>query len=179
MITPPRPGEAYPGHLPPVREQWSRLGELVRTVAVGLPVLIVVLVTIFNPAAGGALAILFVGTGLATIMFVKNRSDRHNAAVDRGEIRAAPDPHFRNVGRDDLPSAVLVRLEQLRYAPADMGKVMRFDQGWIVRRKNPRDVAVLVGDDGEWAHFDPRLVTDLWAVSEYLAGRGHESPDDE
>ena len=117
---------------------------------------------------------LFIGSGAATVMFAKNRSDRHNAAVDRGEIRAAPDPHFTTVARDEVPSGLLARLVERGCPPAEVGRVVRFDDGWIVRSKSPGGLAVVIGDDGGWARFEPRRVTDLWAVSEYRAGRGRE-----
>lgn len=171
MISPPRPGDAYPGRLPPVRQQWARYSGPARVVMVVLPLLVVGLGLAFSPAAGATLAVLFAGAGAATVMYAKNRTDRHNAAVDRGDIALVPDPHFRPVDVGDLPPEVADRLDRLGYAP---GRVVRFDAGWIVRQRNPRDVALVLGDDGGWARFEPRLVTDLWAATEYRAGRGHE-----
>ena len=34
-----------------------------------------------------AAAVFFAGVGAATATYAKNRTDRHNAAVDRGEVR--------------------------------------------------------------------------------------------
>ena len=53
-------------------------------------------------------------------------------------------------------------------------QVTGFDGGWIVKRRNGRDVSVVVGDDGGFAYFDPRWVDDLRAATEYRAGRGRE-----
>jgi len=172
MISPPRPGDAYPGRLPPVRQQWARLSVAARVPMITLPLLVVVLVLVFSPAAGVTLAVLFAGAGAATVMYAKNRTDRHNAAVDRGDIALAPDPHFERVQTRDIPADLVSRLDRLGCTP---GRVVRFDVGWIVRQRNPRDVALVIGDDGGWARFDPRLVNDLWAATEYRAGRGHET----
>jgi hypothetical protein len=38
-------------------------------------------------------------------------------------------------------------------------------------------VAVVLGDDGRHAYFDPRRVDDFRAASEYRAGRGREPSD--
>jgi hypothetical protein len=157
-----------------VREQWTRLSLTTRLLITGIPVLIALVVTAINPAAGATMAVLLAGTGMATAVYVKNRTDRHNAAIDRGEIRVIGDPHFRPVARQDLPAELVERLRCLGYPVEDLQRVVRFDEGWIVRRANLREPAAVVGDDGSWARFDPRTVTDLWAVGEYRAGRGHE-----
>lgn len=124
--------------------------------------------------AGVTVAVLVLGAAAASVTYVKNRSDRHNAAIDRGEIDAIPEPHFRSVPLEDLPPGLLRGVDGMDRNPGQVGRVLRFDDGWIVRRRNPRDVAVVIGDDGGWARFDPRVVTDLWAVAEYRAGRGRD-----
>ena len=110
----------------------------------------------------------------ASAVYIKNRTDRHNAAVQRGEIRVAPDPHFHTFAPDGVPGDVVERSAALGHARDQLGRVTRFDNGWVVYQRNPRDVAVVLGDDGGWARFDPRTVTDLWAVTEYNAGRGRD-----
>jgi hypothetical protein len=155
--------------------QWARYSVVARAAIVGVPVLVVLVVLAVSPRAGATLAVLFVGVAAATVVFAWNRTARHNAAVDRGDVVVAPDPHFRPVGREEVPADLLARLARLGYPAAELGRFVRFDAGWIVRQRNPRDVAVVIGDDGEWARFDPRVVTDLWAATEYRAGRGHES----
>lgn len=175
MINPPRRDEAYPGRMPPVREQWRRLGPAVRALAVGVPVVVLAVAVLLNPLAGATIAVLVVGLAAATAVYVKNRTDRHNAAVDRGEIAVIDDPNFRPVPLHDLPTAVVDRLTRNGFDDGDFGRVLRFDGGWIVGRSNPRDVAAVAGDDGGVARFDPRTVTDLWAVREYRAGRGRDA----
>ena len=138
------------------------------------PLLLIAVVLAVDVRAGVTVAVLVVGAAAASVVYVKNRSDRHNAAVDRGEIPTVPDPHFRPAGRDELPVGLLLGVDGLDRDPDEVGRVVRFDGGWIVRRRNPRDVAVVVGDDGGWARFDPRVVTDLWAVAEFQAGRGRD-----
>jgi hypothetical protein len=117
---------------------------------------------------------MVVGADLATVTYVKNRTDRHNAAVDRGEIVVRDDPHLRPVSPTELDPVVVERLSTIGYPPPDVGVVLRFDGGWLVKRRHRRDVAVVVGDDLGCARFDPRSTTDLWAATEYLAGRGRE-----
>lgn len=174
MISPPRPGQEFPGRLPPVRAQWAELSPATRVALVVIPLAVLAPLAAVSPAVGATVAVLVVGVAAATAVYVKNRTDRHNAAIDRGEIEVVADPHFADAARSDLPAEVLARLRMDRLDPEGVGRVRRFDDGWIVRRRNPRDVAVLVGDDGGWARFDPRRVTDLWAVAEYRAGRGRE-----
>lgn len=174
MISPPRRDDLYPGRLPPVGVQWARLPAGVRAASVIGPVLLVAVAFAADLRAGVTVAVLAVGVAAATGVYVKNRTDRHNAAVDRGEISVVADPHFRPAGRDDIPESRLRGVDGLDRDPRQIGRVLRFDGGWIVRRRNPRDVAVVIGDDGGWARFDPRTVSDLWAVGEYLAGRGHD-----
>lgn len=173
VISPPRRGDLYPGPLPPLRTQWSRLAWPVRVATVALPVLLVAAFLAVDLRAGVTVAVLVGGMALATVVYVKNRTDRHNAAVERGEISVLADPHFRPAALADLPDGRLLGVDGLE-AGAPVGRVLRFDGGWILGRRNPRDIAVVVGDDGGWARFDPRMVTDLWAVGEYLAGRGRD-----
>ncbi len=174
MISPPRRDQAFPGRIPPVRQQWSRLSLPVRVAVTAGPVVVLAAIAAVNAVAGVTIAVLVLGLAAATVVYVKNRTDLHNAAVDRGDIPLAADPHFSDVDRESLPTAVLTKLRLDHLEPAGIGRVRRFDGGWIVRRRNPRDVAVLIGDDGGWARFDPRRVNDLWAVTEYRAGRGRE-----
>ncbi len=176
MISPPRSDQPYPGRLPPVRRQWAQLSVATRVLLVAVPVVVLLAITAVNTAAAATLAVLVAGVAAATATYVKNRTDRHNGAIDRGEISVVPDPHFVDARAADLPPDVLAVAARDLLRFEDIGRVQRYDTGWIIRRRNPRDVAVLVGDDGGWARFDPRTVTDLWAVAEYRAGRGHE-PD--
>lgn len=174
MISPPARGDLFPGPLPPVRVQWLAWPLPARVAVVVFPVVVLAAVTILDVRAGVTIAVLVVGMAAASVVYVKNRTDRHNAAVARGEIRSIPDPHFVEVSRAELPAAVTDRARELGHAPDDLGRVVRYDGGWVVRQRNPRDVAVVLGDDGGWARFDPRTVTDLWAVGEYGAGRGRD-----
>jgi hypothetical protein len=43
-----------------------------------------------------------------------------------------------------------------------------------VKRRSRTELAVVIGDDGGYAYFDSRAVTDLRAATEYLSGRGRE-----
>ena len=174
MISPPRRDDLYPGRLPPVRAQWGRLAPGTRIAAVAVPLAVVGLFFALDVRAGVTVAVLVTGMALATVVYVKNRSDRHNAAVDRGEVQVVPDPHFRPAAVEDLPTGWPETIAELGPDLQRVGRVTRFDGGWIVRQRNPRDVAVVLGDDEGWARFDPRTVTDLWAVAEYQAGRGRD-----
>jgi hypothetical protein len=107
-------------------------------------------------------------------VYIKNRTDRHNAAVERGEIRIVADPHLQPHPVDGLDVPAMDRLRRLGYPPNDIGQVTSFDGGVIVKRRNRKDVSVVLGDDGGVAYFDPRWVDDLRAASEYRAGRGRE-----
>ena len=69
---------------------------------------------------------------------------------------------------------MLARLGELGYPRADIGQVTGFDGGWIVKRRNRRNVSVVIGENGGVAYFDPRWVDDLRAAGEYRAGRGRE-----
>jgi hypothetical protein len=174
MIEPLRKGQPYPGRLPPVRTQWRRLDRWVRLAMVGIPAVLVAIVLAVDLAIGVVVLVMVLGVGAATTVYAKNRTDRHNAAVDRGEIRVVPDPHLRSVDATSLDGAVLERLAALGFWPNDIGQVTRFDGGWLVKRRNRRDVSVVVGEDGGHAYFDPRWVDDLWAAAEYRSGRGRE-----
>ena len=174
MISPPRRGDLYPGRLPSVRVQWLRLPVPWRVATAVGPLLVAAIVTAISVRAGITAAVLLGGAAAATAVYIKNRTDRHNAAVDRGEIRTIPDPGFSGSSPAELPSEVRSRAEEYMGGAARLGRVVRFDGGWIVRHRNPRDVALVMGDDGGWARFDPRTVTDLWAVGEYRAGRGRD-----
>jgi hypothetical protein len=142
---------------------------------VGIPVVLVAIILAADVTVGAVAAVMIFGVGAATAVYIKNRTDRHNAAVDRGEIEVVPDPHLVPASVSALRSSVLARLAALDYPEHDIGEVTRFDGGWIVKRRNRRDVAVVVGDDGGRAYFDPRWVDDLRAAAEYRAGRGRES----
>lgn len=174
MISPPRRDGLYPGRLPSVRAQWSNLTAPTRAATVVVPLALIGVGSAFGARAGVTAAVFVVGMVVATVVYVKNRTDRHNAAVDSGEVRVIPDPGFRGVDAGELPAELLGRLEDFGRDRRHIGRVTRFDGGWIVRQRNPRDVAVVLGDDGGWARFDPRVVTDLWAVAEYRAGRGRD-----
>ncbi len=176
MIEPPRKGEPYPGRLPPLWEQWRQVAFAARALLVGVPAALVAVLFAVSVTVAATLAVLLVGAAAATVTYAKNRSDRHNAALDRGEIPAAPDPHVRAAGAGDLDAALVQRLESLGYPRASLGRVARFDGGWLVKRRSRAEAAVVLGDDGGHAFFDPRWVTDFWAAGEYLAGRGRD-PD--
>jgi hypothetical protein len=174
VISPPVKGSTYPGLLPPLREQWRSLGAGTRAAIIGVPLVVALLILLANVKAGLTLLVLFAGVEAASAVFIKNRTDRHNASIERGEIPRVPDPNFRSVDAVQLPAEVCARISPLGFPPNDIGTVLRFDGGWLVKHRNPRDVGVVAGDDGEVALFDPRRVTDLWAATEYVAGRGHE-----
>lgn len=162
----------YPGRLPPVGVQWARLSGTARAATVAVPLLVIGLAFAAGARVGAVIAVMVVGAAAASAVYVKNRTDRHNAAVDRGEITVVADPGFAPATAADLPAG---RLHSVGgFDTGDVGRVVRFDGGWIVGHRNPRDVAVVLGDDGGWARFDPRVVTDLWAVAEYRAGRGRD-----
>jgi hypothetical protein len=114
------------------------------------------------------------GAAAATATYVKNRTDRHNAAVDSGEIRVPPDPHLREVQPSAIEPAVQERLRDLGYPVPQIGRVRRFDGGWLVERRSRSELGVVVGDDGGLAFYDPRWVPDIRAATEYVAGRGRE-----
>jgi hypothetical protein len=174
MIDPLPKDEPYPGRLPPLRIQWRRVSRPAQFAIVGGPVLVVVILVAANAALGAVVGVMFAGVGLASVVYAKNRTDQHNAAVDRGEIRVAADPHLRREAPGSVDQAVRERLAGLGFSPDDTGQVTGFDGGWIVKRRNRRDVSVVVGNDGGFAYFDPRWVDDLRAATEYRAGRGRE-----
>jgi hypothetical protein len=174
VISPPGRDDLYPGKLPPVRVQWMAWPILGRVASIVAPLVVAAGFVTIDFRAGVTVAVLLFGMAAASVVYVKNRTDRHNAAVDRGEIRAIPDPHFHEISHDDVPEDIVARTEALGHGREDLGRVIRFDRGWLVRQRDPKDVAVVLGDDGGWARFDPRTVTDLWAVGEYSAGRGRD-----
>ena len=174
MIDPLPKGEPYPGRLPPLRTQWRRVSPGVRIGVVLGPALLLVILFLASVQLGAVVAVMVVGVWAATAVYVKNRTDRHNAAVDRGEIRIVADPHLEAIRPGALDALAVDRLGRLGYPPGDIGQVTRFDGGCIVKRRNRRDVSVVLGDDGGVAYFDPRWVDDLRAASEYRAGRGRE-----
>jgi hypothetical protein len=174
VIEPLRKGEPYPGLIPPVRVQWGRLARPARILIIVLPAALIGGLFAASIAAGVAAAVLGVGAAAATATYVKNRTDRHNAAVERGEIRVPPDPHLRRIEPSTIEAAVLGRLAELGYPISQMGRVQRFDGGWLVERKSRAELAVVLGDDGGLAYYDPRWVPDVHAATEYLAGRGRE-----
>jgi hypothetical protein len=141
----------------------------------GVPVVLVALILAADVAVGVVAGVMVFGVGAATAVYIKNRTDRHNAAVDRGEIRTVADPHLLPLSRVALGPTVLEQLAVLDYPEHDIGEVIRFDGGWIVKRRNRRDVAVVVGDDRGHAYFDPRWVDNLRAATEYRAGRGRDA----
>ncbi|HEX4864963.1 MAG TPA: hypothetical protein VFV02_12880 [Acidimicrobiales bacterium] len=174
MIEPLRKGEPYPGRIPPVRAQWARVNPVARLIIVVFPVAIVGGLFAASVAAGVAAAVLAVGVALATATYVKNRTDRHNAAVDRGEIRVPPDPHLTRVEPSSMSPELLQRLAALGYPAGRLARVQRFDGGWLAERRQRTELGVVLGDDGGIAYYDPRWVPDVRAATEYLAGRGRE-----
>jgi hypothetical protein len=174
VIEPLHKGEPYPGRLPPVPVQWARLPRLSRILLVALPLALIAGLFAASVAAGVAAAVLGVGAAAATATYVKNRTDRHNAAVDRGEIRVPPDPHLERVQPALIESAAQDRLAGLGYPAAQIGRAQRFDGGWLVEGRSRAELAVVIGDDGGVAYYDPRWVPDIRAATEFLAGRGRE-----
>jgi hypothetical protein len=148
------------------------MGRATRAAIVLPPVVVIAAVLAIDVTFGLVLAVLLAGSAAATVTYLKNRTDRHNAAVDSGEIAVVPDPHFSPVER--LDSGLARDLERIGYPSTGLGPVVRFDGGWLVRRRSRTELAVVIGDDGGHAYFDSRAVSDLRAASEYLAGRGRE-----
>lgn len=138
-----------------------------------LPLAVIALLLAASVTAGVAVAVLLVGAAAATATYAKNRTDRHNAAVDRGEITVPPDPHLRKAAVEDLDEGTAGRLAGLGYAPPTLGRVLRFDGGWLVEKRG-RELALVAGDDGGIAFYDPRWVPGIRAATEYRAGRGRE-----
>jgi hypothetical protein len=174
MIEPLSKSDPYPGRMPPLRVQWSRVRRRARYSLVGVPVVLIVVLFVVSVTVGVVALVLLGGAAAASVVYVKNRTDRHNAAVDRGEIRVVPDPHLRRVAASSLDPAVRERLDGLGYPPAAIGEVSRFDGGWVVKSRDRHSISVVIGDDGEFARFDPTRVDELRAAAEYRAGRGRE-----
>jgi hypothetical protein len=158
-----------------VWQQWRRLPPGTRIVLVVVPVAVALVLLLTAPVFGVFVTVLLAGSAAATVVYHKNRTDRHNAAVERGEIRLVDDPHLRTADPDDLDAHQTARLHGLGFDTGRLGAVQRFDGGWLVKRRTRAELAVVLGDDGGAALFDPRAVTDLRAASEYRAGRGRES----
>jgi hypothetical protein len=72
--------------VPPLREQWAALARGAKAALIGVPLVVVAVVTALSPTFGLIVAVLVVGMGLATATYVKNRADRLNALSrdDRG-----------------------------------------------------------------------------------------------
>ena len=157
MISPPRPDQAYPGRLPSVYRQWTHLSPVTRVVLVAVPVIVLVGVIAVNPAAGATIAVLVVGVAAATAVYVKNRTDRHNAAVDRGEITVVADPGFADVDRTALPAEVLDRLGLDRMEAGDVGRVRRFDTRFFTA-----DASAIAHRVDGVIHADAELVELVW-----------------
>jgi hypothetical protein len=160
--------------MPPVWQQWRQLAPRTRALALAIPIVFAAVVLAVSLVLGVFVLVLLVGSALATVVYAKNRTDRHNAAVDRGEIRVADDPNFRPASVADLDATALARLDQLGIDRTRLGRVVRFDGGVLVKQRTRTELAAVLGDDGGAALFDPRAVTDLRAASEYRAGRGRE-----
>lgn len=176
MIDPPTRGEPAPGRIPPLRDQVRALPGPAKAALV-LPLVVAAIVLAFDLRVGVAVAVLAVGAELATAVYAKNRTDRHNAAVDRGEIPADPGVELVALRARDLLSEAPVlaaRLDELEYPLADVRAAWRFEGGWVARRRSRVELGVVVGDDGGHAFFDPRRVTPMRAAAEYGAGRGRE-----
>jgi hypothetical protein len=154
--------------------QWGRLSLTTRVLIIVVPAAVAVILVVTAPLFGAFVTVLLAGSGAATLVYAKNRTDRHNAAVDRGEIRTVPDPHLRRANADELDVDVMQRLYDVGFAAERLGRVQRFDGGWLIQRRSRTELAVVLGDDGGTALYDQRSVTDLRAASEYRAGRGRE-----
>jgi hypothetical protein len=171
-IEPPPRHEPYPGRLPSVSARWKRQSWATRATILIPPVALVGIALAVDVTFGLVLAVLLAGSGAATVVYIKNRTDRHNAAVDRGEIALADDPHFSPVA--GLDANLARSLERIGYPTVGLAPITRFDGGWLVKRRSRTELAVVIGDDGGYAYFDSRAVTDLRAATEYLSGRGRE-----
>lgn len=68
--------------MPGVWAQWKGLPLAARIPLVVVPLAVVVVALVLSPVAGAAIAVFVVGVAAATVVFVKNRSDRINAALD-------------------------------------------------------------------------------------------------
>lgn len=89
-VTAPR--DDAPTPLPPVREQWRRLSSYAKLAAVAVPLAVVGVVMAIDLRAGVTVAVLFAGMGAASVVYVKNRTDRVNAAM-------AEEQRERSLGR--------------------------------------------------------------------------------
>jgi hypothetical protein len=155
-----------------LREQWLGLGLAWRVALVAVPVAVAIAAFAVGTRVGVAAAVLLGGAGVVSIVYVKNRTDRHNAAVERGEI-GLPGCGFQWAALDDLPAATRARLVGLGMDLQDgrRVRVARFAGGWLAWEAR---AGLVLGDDGGWARFDPRVAPAEWAACEYLAGRGHD-----
>ena len=140
-----------------------------------LPVVVVIALFAASVQLGAVAAVMVVGVWAASGGVCQ---EPHRPPQRRGRPRRDPDRGRSSPARrcrSARSAAPLVdRLRQLGFPPNDIGQVTGFDGGCIVKRRNRRDVSVVVGDDGGVAYFDPRWVDDLRAASEYRAGRGRE-----
>lgn len=75
--------------MPGVWAQWRGLPLAARVPLVVVPLAVIVLALALEPVAGAAIAVFVVGVAAASIVFVKNRSDRINAALDTLEAERA------------------------------------------------------------------------------------------
>lgn len=174
MISPPSKTDIFPGRLPPLRQQWARLSGSTQILVIAVPSVVTVVLLIINVTAGVSVGVMLIGVAAVSAVFVKNRTDRHNAAVDSGEIAVPDGAGLRPARVDDLPAGIRAGMGHWGVGESAIGQVWRFEGGWLITNRNPRDVALVAGDDGGWARYDPLRVPDVWAVSEYLAGRGRE-----
>jgi hypothetical protein len=118
------------------------------------------LLAVVGPVPGAVIDVFLLGVAGATIVYVKNRTDRHNAAVERGDIVAVQLERTLEIRPD-----VGERLLALGIAEPEV--IYRFDGGWVVSGTT----GVVLGEDGGYAFFDPVRVSAAWAASEYLSGR--------
>ena len=109
MIDPLPKGEPYPGGCRRAT-QWRRVSPAVRLRCDPGPLLLLVILFAASVQTGAVAAVMVVGVWAATAVYVKNRTDRHNAAVDRGEIRVVADPHLHPVPVGALAAPVVDRL---------------------------------------------------------------------
>lgn len=86
-VSKPRPDDRKTRRsVPSLRDQWAALAPGVRAAIVGVPLVVVAVVTALSPMFGLVVAVLVVGMGLATATYVKNRADRLNAlSADDGD----------------------------------------------------------------------------------------------
>lgn len=91
MTGPIPAGPGRGGRLPPVHEQWRRLRPAVRVGIVVPPLVVTVLLLIVDLTVGIAVGVMVAGAAAATAVYAKNRTDRFNAALDRGEDASNPE----------------------------------------------------------------------------------------